>query len=394
MKKIIRILVFTLISVPISIKSIAQISVGFGVNITARIAPPAIPVYVQPECPYDGYIWTPGYWAYGPDGYYWVPGVWAAPPTPGLLWTPGYWGFAGGFYGWHRGYWGPHVGFYGGVNYGFGYGGVGFGGGVWVGNVFRYNTAVCNVNTRVVRNTYVNNTVIINNTTINRTSFNGPGGLQAQPSFQEQQAARENHFQPTTSQFSHEQMAGHDPGQFVRNNGGAPKTTAMNTVNGRRFNQQSRIAGGIANGSLNAGEARNLENRQANLNRTIHNDRIANGGALTPQERQNINARQNNLSNSIYQDKHNAAEQHLAGGEAGQRQWNQQQRIAQGIDNGSINARQAARNENGQQRINQNIRADQQANGGRMNRVERRQINRQQNGASRQIGGGGGHRRG
>ena len=26
---------------------------------------------------------------------------------------------------WHAGYWGPHVGFYGGVNYGYGYGGVG-----------------------------------------------------------------------------------------------------------------------------------------------------------------------------------------------------------------------------------------------------------------------------
>ena len=33
------------------------ISVGF--------APPVIPVYAQPAIPGDGYIWTPGYWAYG-----------------------------------------------------------------------------------------------------------------------------------------------------------------------------------------------------------------------------------------------------------------------------------------------------------------------------------------
>ena len=61
------------------------------------------------------------------------PGVWVRPPQVGLLWTPGYWGWGGGAYLFHAGYWGPHVGFYGGVNYGFGYGGVGFGGGRWVG---------------------------------------------------------------------------------------------------------------------------------------------------------------------------------------------------------------------------------------------------------------------
>ena len=56
-----------------------------------------------------------------------------SPPRAGVLWTPGYWGFAGGVYAWHAGYWGPHVGFYGGINYGFGYGGVGFVGGEWRG---------------------------------------------------------------------------------------------------------------------------------------------------------------------------------------------------------------------------------------------------------------------
>ena len=54
-------------------------------------------------------------------------------PAVGLLWTPGYWG--------------PQVGFYGGVNYGYGYGGVGFGGGRWNGGNFNYNTAVMRVNT-------------------------------------------------------------------------------------------------------------------------------------------------------------------------------------------------------------------------------------------------------
>ena len=39
--------------------------------------PPPLPEYAQPECPGDGYLWTPGYWSYSPQGYFWVPGAWA-----------------------------------------------------------------------------------------------------------------------------------------------------------------------------------------------------------------------------------------------------------------------------------------------------------------------------
>ena len=88
------------------------------VAVAITVAPPALPVYEQPPCPTEGFLWTPGYWAHGPDGYFWTPGVWVAPPHPGLLWTPGYWGFVGGVYSWRAGYWGPHVGYYGGINYG------------------------------------------------------------------------------------------------------------------------------------------------------------------------------------------------------------------------------------------------------------------------------------
>ena len=149
------------------------------VAVAIHIGPPALPVYEQPPCPVEGNIWTPGYWGYGPAGYYWVPGVWVAPPRVGVLWTPGYWGFGGGIYAWHAGYWGPHVGFYGGINYGYGYGGVGFWGGRWAGGRFAYNTAVTNVNTTVVRNVYVNRTVINNTTVVNHASFNGEGSIAA-----------------------------------------------------------------------------------------------------------------------------------------------------------------------------------------------------------------------
>ena len=154
------------------------------------IAPPAIPVYVQPECPTDGYLWAPGYWAYD-NGYYWVPGVWIRPAREGYLWTPGYWGYNGSYYGWNGGYWGETVGFYGGVNYGCGYGGSGFYGGRWEGGHYRYNTAVTHVNVTVIHNTYVNNTVAHGNG--GGASFNGKGGITAQPNANEKAAMSASH---------------------------------------------------------------------------------------------------------------------------------------------------------------------------------------------------------
>jgi hypothetical protein len=198
-----------------------------GIFVSVNIAPPVLPVYVQPPCPGDGYLWTPGYWAYGDAGYFWVPGTWVLAPRPGLLWTPGYWGWGNGVYLWHAGYWGPHVGFYGGVNYGYGYGGVGFIGGRWEGGHFAYNTAVLHVDRTVIHNTYIDNTVIHNTTVINRTSFNGPHGIDARPNGQEMAAMRESHVQPSSEQMSHERFAGNNRENFASVNGGRPTNAAV-----------------------------------------------------------------------------------------------------------------------------------------------------------------------
>src|SRR6202790_1130900 len=157
MRNSIRTVLLAAILFAIPTSTFAQISVGIAV----RIAPPELPVYEQPLCPGEGYIWTPGYWAYGDDDYSWAPGTWVMAPRVGVLWTPGYWGWGDGGYFWHGGYWGPHVGFYGGVNYGFGYVGVGYLGGRWDGGHFAYNRAVNNVNVTVIHNTY--NTTVVNN---------------------------------------------------------------------------------------------------------------------------------------------------------------------------------------------------------------------------------------
>jgi hypothetical protein len=116
-------------------------------------APPTLPAEDQPALTETGDLWTPGYWYWRTQGYFWVPGRWVRPPRLGVLWTPGYWEFVGGRYAFHRGYWGPTVGFYGGINYGYGYFGTGYSGGHWEGGAFSYNSSVNRLSPSV-KNTY------------------------------------------------------------------------------------------------------------------------------------------------------------------------------------------------------------------------------------------------
>lgn len=201
-----------------------------GVLISVAIAPPALPVYVQPPCPEPGWMWTPGYWGYGPDGYYWVPGAWVPAPYIGALWTPGYWGWSSGFYIWHPGYWGRTVGYYGGINYGFGYMGVGFIGGGWRGNAFYYNTAVVHVNRVHIRNVYVDRTIIRTHTIENtrRVSYNGGrGGIVHAPTAHDRVAMREQHMGRTSFQTQHVEAARSDRAAYFNNNHGSPNRMAV-----------------------------------------------------------------------------------------------------------------------------------------------------------------------
>jgi hypothetical protein len=167
------------------------------VSISIDIAPPPLEVYDQPACPDDGYLWTPGYWAYGDNAYYWVPGAWVQPPEIGDFWTPPYWGWDGSAFEFYAGYWGPNVGYYGGINYGYGYGGNGYGGGRWQGGHFSYNTAVNNVSSTSFHNTYVDRSAINSNTS--KVSYNGgKGGVLAKPTAEEKQFSNVRDVQPTS----------------------------------------------------------------------------------------------------------------------------------------------------------------------------------------------------
>ena len=189
-------------------------------------APPAIPQYSQPMLPASGYVWTPGYWAYGPAGYYWVPGTWTQPPQTGYYWTPGYWGYNNNQYMWNAGYWGPQVGYYGGINYGAGYYGNGYVGGMWQGPVFAYNSAVTAVPATITRNVYINRTVIVHN--VNYTSYNGgPHGVTVRPTTTQVTYMHEHHVAMTPAQQEHVREASADRNYLSNVNHGKPANTAV-----------------------------------------------------------------------------------------------------------------------------------------------------------------------
>ena len=197
------------------------------ISVSVRIAPPVLPVYVQPELPGEGYIWTPGYWGWSPDDqdYYWVPGTWVRPPVVGYLWTPGYWAFETGGYRWRLGYWGRQVGFYGGVNYGFGYTGRGYLGGRWTNGRFFYNRSVNNIGKVVIRNVY--NVRVVNPVQVTRVSFNGgPNGVRAQPTAVELKVQKARRVDPTPNQVEHERAAKALPAQRASANQGKPQIAA------------------------------------------------------------------------------------------------------------------------------------------------------------------------
>jgi len=263
-------LVFATISAPSD--TLAAVEVGVSVNFGSppppppppapvviaapplvAIAPPPLPVYVVPPPPFANYIWTLGYWYWSDAGYFWVPGTWVQPPVVGVLWTPGYWGWSGGSYIWHAGYWGPHVGFYGGVNYGGGYNGVEFVGGRWNGGVYVVDHAAINAPIVSVS-----------------ASFNGgPGGVAAVPTPQQEAFAHENHMPLTSMQMQHITAAGKNPDLAASVNHGKPSIAA--TVR----------AGDFTHGIVAARQAgaRNVEAEQHNI-AVKKNPALAKGAAL------------------------------------------------------------------------------------------------------------------
>jgi hypothetical protein len=200
----------------------AQLSI----DVRVSVAPPPLPYYEQPVIPAEGYLWIPGFWAWDEAAadYYWVPGTWVEPPQRELLWTPAYWGWVDGRYVFYPGYWAREVGFYGGIDYGYGYTGDGYLGGRWDNGAFFYNRSVNNVENVRITNVY-NQTVVVRTTT--NVSFNGGnGGTAARPTPQQEAIARERHVEATPVQRQQVEAASKDRSLFSKQNHGEPAVAA------------------------------------------------------------------------------------------------------------------------------------------------------------------------
>jgi hypothetical protein len=191
--------------------------------VEASEPPPPLPDYEQPPTPGDNYIWTPGSWNYASAGYYWVPGVWVLAPYVGALWTPPWWGFDNGAYLWHTGFWGPHIGFYGGIDYGFGYTGRGYYGAYWDRGSVYYNRSVTNVNVSIIHNVYERP---VPENRGNRVSFNGGrGGINVRPTPQELAVVHDPRTPPVAAQVQHMREAAGNRAQYA--SGGRAQPAAL-----------------------------------------------------------------------------------------------------------------------------------------------------------------------
>jgi WXXGXW repeat (2 copies) len=290
-KAVLRSILGALLLTAIGIALVPAASAQIGVSIT--IAPPALPVYDQPLCPGDGYIWTPGYWAWADRGYYWVPGTWILAPEVGYLWTPPWWGWANGGYFFHAGYWGPHVGFYGGISYGFGYFGNGYEGGRWDGGHFFYNRSVTNVNVTVIHNVY--NTTVVNRN-VNRVSYNGGnGGINARASAEEQRYDNERHVGPVAAQTQHIDAARSNPQFRASENRGKPPVAA--TARAGEFGGHEAVPAREAGGEYHGGEEHGATNNTAKA--------PTHAREITPPTRNPIPSTGNQKTDAKYQQEQN-----------------------------------------------------------------------------------------
>lgn len=155
----------------------------------------------------------------------------------------------------------------------------------------------------------------------------------------------------------------------------------------RNINQESRIEQGLKSGQLSAGEAAKLERGEARIDRMEKN--ALKDGALSQQEADRLNRAQNAESGKINALKHNdvtgnpnsASSQRMQTDV--QRNINQQSRIEQGVQSGSLSNKEVSHLERGQARVE---RAEARAGAdGHVSAGEQARIQHKENKQSRKI---------
>ena len=155
----------------------------------------------------------------------------------------------------------------------------------------------------------------------------------------------------------------------------------------RDVNQQQRIEQGLQSGELNTKEAGRLERDQQHVDRLEAHD--LRDGHVSAAEQLRLDKAQNAASADIYRQKHDAQTGNANSASSQrmqadvQRNVNQQQRVQNGMQNGSLTNHEASRLEAGQARTDRKM-ANAAANG-RVGAAEQARIQRTENRDSRQV---------
>ena len=197
---------------------------------------------------------------------------------------------------------------------------------------------------------------------------------------------------------NHGPLQGNDKPTAIK---GEPLGAGLETQ--RDMNQQDRIENGLKDGQLSTGEAARLEKGEARIDKQEARD--MKNGPMTGKEKAQIQREQNQESRKIDQDKHNSITGNPNSASSKrmqrdvQRNANQEQRIHNGVANGSLSNKEAgslergqARNDRSQYRNGKNGHVSARAQRhmqNRENRQSHRIANKKHNGVKR--GGRGGH---
>lgn len=155
----------------------------------------------------------------------------------------------------------------------------------------------------------------------------------------------------------------------------------------RDVNQQQRIEQGLKSGQLNTREAARLEGEETHVEKMEAN--ALKDGHMSKQEKVRINRAENRVSGDISREKHdgqvgnpNSASSQRMQADV-QRNINQQQRIEQGIQSGTLNNHEVARTERAEAR---DTRAEARAGrDGHVGAREQASVQHDENVASRKI---------
>src|SRR5262249_10139700 len=118
--------------------------------------------------------------------------------------------------------------------------------------------------------------------------------------------------------------------------------TKTRRIDRRERNQQKRVADGLKDGSISSGEAAKIERGEKKNQRAGARERAE--GVVTPRERARLTRELNHTSREIHRDRRNTPG-------VDRREQNQQNRVANGLKNGSLTSGEAAKIERDETKI-------------------------------------------